>query len=38
MLPRQMFYCNDKVKPTANVKPSNKLNINKYIFLILYPK
>ena len=37
MLPRQIFYCNDEVKRTASVKPTNKLNIIKYIFLILYP-
>ena len=38
MLPRQIFYYNDNVKLTARVKPTNKLNINKYIFLLLYPK
>ena len=34
---KQMFLCNDKVKRTAIIKPTNKLNINKY-FLILNPK
>ena len=37
MMPRQMFYYNDNVKLTASIKPANKLNINKYIFLLLYP-
>ena len=30
-----MFYCNDKVKRIASVKPTNKLNINKYILTSL---
>ena len=38
MFLRQMFYYNDNVKLTASVKPTNKLNINKYIFLLLHPK
>ena len=36
--PKHMFYYNDDVKHTACVKPTNKLNINKHIFLLLYPK
>ena len=35
MLPRQMFYYSDNVKLTASVKPTNKLNINKYILTIV---
>ena len=35
MLHRQMLYCNDKVKRTASVKPTNKLNLNKYILTSL---
>ena len=38
MLPGQMFYYNDNMKLTVSVKPTNELNINKYIFLLLYPK
>ena len=38
ILPRHMFYYNDDVKHTASVKPTNKLNINKHIFLLLYLK
>ena len=38
MLSRQMFYYNDNMKLTASVKSIYKLNINKYIFLLLYPK
>ena len=30
-----MFYCNGKGKHAANVKPTNKLNINKYILTIV---
>ena len=33
-----MFYYNDNMKLAASVKPTNKLNINKYIFLLWYPK
>ena len=33
-----MFYYNDNMKLTVSVKPTNELNINKYIFLLLYPK
>ena len=38
MSSRQMFYYNDNVKLTASIKLIYKLKINKYIFLLLYPK
>ena len=38
MFLRQMFYYNENVELTASVKPTNKININKHIFLLFYPK
>ena len=35
---RQIFCYNDYVKLTASVKPTNKLTMSKFIFLLLYPK
>ena len=34
---RKMFYDSDNVKLTTSVKTTNKLDINKYMFILLYP-